>query len=293
MIFFIKMDGRFTRKNLYVAGSHTTDPPSPITYSIVVSRDSIRIAFTIADLKDVEINAADIDTEYLNAKCREKIWTVAGTEYGGEKGKVMLVVHALYGLKSSGAAWRQILAQTLRDLGYVSYKADPEVWLKSKPKPDGTEYYAYVLVYVDDILHLHHDPDTFMNRLAEVYMLKDGSGREPGIYLRAKIEKVQLDDGSVEWSMKSREYITNAIQNLEYTLACDGAQPLNIFVKKSGERPFPSNYRPKLEVSPVSDNTLMSRYLQLIGVLRWSIEFIRINIMEEVSILSQHQCQPR
>ena len=35
-------------------------------------------------------------------------------------------------------------------------------------KPDGTEYYAYFFVYVDDVLHLHHDPDTFMNRLAEV-----------------------------------------------------------------------------------------------------------------------------
>ena len=36
----------------------------------------------------------------------------------------------------------------------------------------------------------------------------------------------------------------------------------------------------------------MSRYLQLIGVLRWAIELGRINIMAEVSVLSQHQCQP-
>ena len=68
-----------------------------------------------------------------------------------------------------------MLAQTLRDLGYVSYKADPDVWLKAKTKPDGTKYYGYVLVYVDYVLHLHHDPDTFMNCLAEVYRLKNGS----------------------------------------------------------------------------------------------------------------------
>ena len=77
----------------------------------------------------------------------------------------MLVVRALYALKSFGAAWRQMLAQTLRDLGYVSSKADSDVWLKAKKKPDGTEYYAYVLVYVNDVLYLHHKPDTFMNRL--------------------------------------------------------------------------------------------------------------------------------
>ena len=93
-------------------------------------------------------------------------------------------------------------------------------------------------MYVNDVLHLHHDPDTFMNRLAEVYRLKDGSVGEPDRYIGANIEKVQLDYGSVAWSITSREYVTNIIQKLEDTLARDGAQPLNIFRKKAGERPF-------------------------------------------------------
>ena len=117
MIFDIKMNGRFTRKARYVANGHTTDPPYSITYSRVVSRDSIRIAFNLADLNGVEIRAADIGNAYLNAKCQENIWTVAWTEFGSEKGKVMLLVCALYGLKSSGAAWRQMLDQTLRYIG--------------------------------------------------------------------------------------------------------------------------------------------------------------------------------
>ena len=92
--------------------------------------------------------------------------------------------------------------------------------------------------------------------------------------------------------MTSREYVTNAIQNLEDTLAHDRDQLLKIFGKKSVERPFTSNCRPELDVSPVSDDTLMSRYLQLIGVLRWEIALGRIYIMTEVTVLSQHQCQP-
>ena len=68
-----------------------------------------------------------------------------------------------------------MLAQTLRDIGYISSKDHPVLWIKVETKPDGTEYYEYVLVYVDDVIHLHHDPDTFMNRLAEVYRLNDGS----------------------------------------------------------------------------------------------------------------------
>jgi len=46
MIFDIKED--LTRKARFVAGGHWTDPPSQVTYSTVVSRDSVRIAFLIA-----------------------------------------------------------------------------------------------------------------------------------------------------------------------------------------------------------------------------------------------------
>ena len=93
--------------------------------------------------------------------------------------------------------------------------------------------------------------------------------------------------------MASREYVTNAIQNLEDTLARDGAHLLKIFGKKARERPFPLNYRPKLDISPVSEDMLMRGYLELIRVLRWAIELGRIDIMTEVIVLSHHQYQPR
>ncbi|GFH50450.1 Blackbeard [Chaetoceros tenuissimus] len=44
MIFDIKMDGKFTRKARLVAGGHVTDPPTAITYSSIVSCDSVRIS---------------------------------------------------------------------------------------------------------------------------------------------------------------------------------------------------------------------------------------------------------
>ena len=69
MIFDINMDRRFTRKDSYVAGGYTNDSPSSITYYIVVSRESVRIAFTLADLNDVEIRATDMCNAYFNTKC--------------------------------------------------------------------------------------------------------------------------------------------------------------------------------------------------------------------------------
>jgi len=111
MIFDIKVDGAFTRKARLVADGHKTKLPASITYSSVVSRDSVRIALTIASLNSLHISACDIGNAYLNAACREKLWTVADPEFGNEKGSVMIIARALYGLKSSGAAWRSTLAR--------------------------------------------------------------------------------------------------------------------------------------------------------------------------------------
>ena len=57
---------------------------------------------------------------------------------------------ALYGLKSSGAAFRTKLAGVLHDMNYRPTKADPDVWLRAATKSDGMQYYEMVLCYVDD-----------------------------------------------------------------------------------------------------------------------------------------------
>jgi AhpD family alkylhydroperoxidase len=59
MVFDIKMDN-LTRKARFVARGYTTDTPSSITYSSVVSRDSVRIAFLLASLNNCDVCVADI-----------------------------------------------------------------------------------------------------------------------------------------------------------------------------------------------------------------------------------------
>jgi hypothetical protein len=66
------------RKARFVAGGHITDPPKDMTYSSVVSRDSVRIAFLIAALNELDIMAADIQKAYLNADTKETTYFLAG-----------------------------------------------------------------------------------------------------------------------------------------------------------------------------------------------------------------------
>jgi hypothetical protein len=122
IVFDIKMD--FTRKARLCAGGQTTDTPAAMPYSSVVSRDSVRIGFMLAELNGLDVMACDLENAYLNAPCVEKIWFEGGLECGSDKGKVCVVVGAL-----AGASWRVTLAQALRDIGFVSTIADPDVWI--------------------------------------------------------------------------------------------------------------------------------------------------------------------
>ena len=152
MIFDVKMSENFRRKARFVAGGHTTETPDVITYSSVVSRDSVRLCFLLAALNDIDIQSCDIQNAYLTAECREKIYTKAGPEFGDEKGEYMIIKRALYGLKSSGAAFRALLSETLWDSGFRPTKGDPDVYIRPAAKPNGEKYYEMMLTYVDDIL---------------------------------------------------------------------------------------------------------------------------------------------
>jgi hypothetical protein len=98
----------------------------------------------------------------------------------------VLIVRALFGLKSSGAAWRSNLANTLCRLGFCV--VDPDVRMHSATKPDGYSYYEYVLVYVDDVLAISHQGDKIIKGLEEFYRLKDGY-KKPSLYLGAEIKE--------------------------------------------------------------------------------------------------------
>jgi hypothetical protein len=89
------------------------------------------IALTIAALNDLNVMACDIQNAYLTVDCREKCWTAAGPDLRSEAGLPMIIKNALYGLKSSGVAFRAHLAETLDAMGYKLSYTDPGVWLRT------------------------------------------------------------------------------------------------------------------------------------------------------------------
>ena len=180
LIFDIELSENFRRKLRFVADGHLVETPASVTYSTVVSRDSIRMLLMTAALNDLDVMGADIQNAFLSAPNKEKNWMKAGLEFGAEQGKVFIVVRALYGLKSACAAFRSFMAEKMDEIGFKSSVADPDVWLRPGIKEDGEEYYEYVVLYVDDILAASIDPAAVLKSLeGETVRYKNGKIEPP------------------------------------------------------------------------------------------------------------------
>jgi hypothetical protein len=162
LVFDMKLGENFCRKARYCADGHKMGAPTSVTYSTVVSRDSVRVLLTIAALNGLKVMGADVQNAFLTAPNKEKCWMYAGPKFGPDEGKAFLVIKALYGLKSASFSFRLYMAEKLSDLGFQSSLADPNVWLRAAMKGDGEQYYEYVLMYVDDILAISVDAEAII-----------------------------------------------------------------------------------------------------------------------------------
>ena len=217
LVFDIKLGENFRRKARFVADGHRTAPPQSMTYSTVVSRDSVRILLMIAALNELDLQAADIQNAFLTAPNLERCYMIAGPEFLDEQDKVFIVKRALYGLKSAPNAFRTFLAQNIEDLGFFSSEADPDVYLRAAVKPDGEEYYEYILCYVDDILCISAKAKEVMQQLQKKFKFKKDIIAPPENYLGARVKQKTIDGHSM-WTISSVDYVKAAVKNVEEAL---------------------------------------------------------------------------
>jgi hypothetical protein len=289
MIFDVKLED-FQRKALFVALGHTTATHHVMTYASVVSRKSVRITLTLAALNDLDVMMGDIENSYLTATITEKVWTVICPEFGEDTGKRALIVRALYGLKSAGTAFGNHLASCMDYLGWNPCLADRYLWMKEDTRPDdGVKYWAYILIYFNGILCVHHNPGTSLTQIDKYFKMKPGSIMEPAFYLGDKVKKTVMPNGVVAWGMSSSKYVKAAVQNVQEYLKKNGARKL----KKKASSPFEETYRAEIYERPVWGPEMANYFQSRIGILRWCVELGRIDIITEVSMLSTFLCIPR
>ena len=102
-----------------------------------------------------------------------------------------------------------------------------------------------------------------MNSLAALYGLKGDSVKEPDRYLGANIEKYNLFDRRIVWSMSGRECIKNSVKIVEQEVVKRTGCGFN----KRFKGPMDVNYRPKVEGTQFLDTDDITIYQYYIGIL--------------------------
>lgn len=184
------------------------------------------------------------------------------------------------------------MANTLREGGYSSCKADPDVWMRARTKPNGDKYWEFALCYVDDILVISHAPQEAMDYLSSKYTLKEGSVKEPDSYLGADVKKWHIDGSDdptkPRWAMSSDTYVKRAVAEVERELL-----QVDERLRTRVTTPITLGYRPEIDTTAELDPKRANYYQGLIGVLRWICELGRLDILVATAMMSRHTVNPR
>jgi len=276
LVFDVKHDGR--HKVRCVADGHLTDVPIDSVYSGVVSLRGLRIMLFLAELNQLEVWATDIGNAYLEAKTQEKLYIIAGSEFGELEGHILVIEKALYGLRSSGKRWHERFADCLRDLGFTPCKVEPDLWIR--PSHDKS-CYEMVAVYVDDLAFGVKDPKAFLAVLTEKYKFKLKGSGPISFHLGCDFERDE--EGTL--CMVPKQYIDRMVSQYERMF---GTKPTTRV-----SSPLEQNDHPETDTTELLGPEGIQQYQSLIGSLQWAISLGRFDVTTAVMTMSSFRALPR
>ena len=273
MVYAVKHDGR--HKARLVAGGHLTETPVDSVYSSVVSLRGIRMLAFLGELNGLKVWSTDIGNAYLETYTKEKVYIIAGPEFGDREGHVLIISKALYGLHSSGLRWSERLADVLRAMKFFPSKAEKDIWMRDKG-----DHYEYIAVYVDDLMIASRDPETIISLLVKEHCFKlKGTGPTE---FHLGCDFYRDEEGVLCYAPK--KYIEKILDNYQRIY---GRLP------KRAHSPLLQNDHPELDTSELLNFDDQKIYQSLIGALQWVIQIGRFDISTAVMTLSRFRAMPR
>ena len=188
----------------------------------------------------------------------------------------MIIVKALYGLKSSGLQWWERFSEILSSMNFVESKAERDIWMR-KCK----DHYEYLARYVDDLMIDSKNPQQIVEVLGRVHGLKLKGTGPITYYLGCDFYR---DENNV-LCMAPRKYIGKILDN--YYRMFNTRPKLNVW------SPLERGDHPDLDSSEELDIDWTKRYQSLIGALQWAISIGRFDIHTAVMTMSKFRIAPR
>ena len=178
IVFGVNMD--VTHKVRLFIGRHTTEFVEVSNHSNVISRESVRIVMIIAALNDLKLETGNIQNEYLTALCLKKIYIICGLEFGPDlEVKQAIIIRALYNHKRSSKVVYNHLSTCIKELEWLSCKADTSLYYRIATRSDSGTYYNYLLC-------ISHEPSLDLDKFDRYFKINDNSRGVPKTYFGEK-----------------------------------------------------------------------------------------------------------
>ena len=273
MIFDIKSEDRRYKARL-VVGGHKVDSSAYNTFSSQVDTLSVLLLFLVCKHQNLSLMTADVSNAFPTAPTKEKVWCIAGAEFGEREGAKIEIQRAMYGLAGSSRAFADFLADSIRRLGFTPSRADPDLWVK-----ESEQGYDYIATHVDDLIVVAKQPQEYIALIEQEFALRNIES-EPAYYLGTSLKRIE--DGRIV--MNSENYIKESIRKYE--------TKHNITLKKEA-LPMKANAHPELDVSPLLDTGKHKEFQHIIGLGQWMVLTGRIDICYAISSLARFAAGPR
>jgi len=210
-------------------------------------------------------------------QANEKVYVIAGDEFDDQAGHSLIVVQALYGLRSSGLRWWERFSGVLNELDFIPSKAESYIWIMSR----SNHHDEYIARYVDDLAIVSQNPQEIIDNLKNTYNFKLKGTGPISYHLGANFERDQ--DGIL--CMSPSKYIDRMIESY---LRLFGTKPKTIY-----SSPLEKGDHPELDTSPELDIEGIKVHQSMIGAAQWIVSLGRLDIATAVMELSSFHAAPR
>jgi Reverse transcriptase (RNA-dependent DNA polymerase) len=223
----------------------------------------------------------DIKSAYLNAPSQNDIYMRAPPGYlkPGEEGKVLKLLHSLYGLKQAGFEWSEELERFFLEAGFTRSQIDQAVYFKQIE-----DEHTVITVSVDDMAvtskHLKHI-EKFKHQLCKHFEITDLG--ELTWLLGLKIER---NRAARTITLSQEAYANTIIQHFRLEYAKPAHIPMETGVQLTKTQ---SDHPPGTKLEIPEQHV---PYQQAIRSLMYAATCTQPDIAFAVSILSQFMREP-
>ena len=250
-------------------------------FAPVANLESVRILLALAAKYDLELDAMDITTAYLNGELEEDLYLLPPKGVKISDGYCWKLKRSLYGLKQAGRTWNKTLDRALTGLGFCRLDAETCLYIYREGKQ-----LCYLVVYVDDLL-LAATSRPFMDKVKAKLAAKFKM-RDLGKATYALGIEIKRDRRKRIIKLSQRQYIKNVLDRYGMKDCKPISTPMAVNAKITADQPDDNTVHHSMSI-----NGIEVTYPSVVGSLMYAMLGTRPDIAFLVGVLGRFAAAPK